>query len=84
MRSTILWIGVRFALAYLGVVRFTPLSVVLLLGAVIAAVLIDAHHRNETLLLANLGHSRWSVAAIAGSWALLLEVGLVWAMSLAA
>lgn len=84
VRSTILWVGIRFAMAWFDVVRFTPLAVAFLLGAVIAAVLADAHKRNEALLLANLGYSRWPVAVTAGAWTLLLELGLAWALVAAA
>lgn len=84
VRSTILWVGIRFAMVWFDVVRFTPLAVVVLLGAVIAAVLVDAHKRNEALLLADLGYSRWPVAVAAGAWVLLLELGLAWALGAAA
>lgn len=83
VRATILWVGIRFAMAWLKVIRFTPLAVVFLLGAVIAAVLVDAHKRNEALLLADLGYSRWPVAVTAGGWVLLLELGLAWTLAVA-
>ena len=77
LRGIAVWVGVRFAAAFVGITTPNGLQVLLILGAVGLAVRLDARRRNEDLFLANLGIAVWAIPALAIGPPLLIELFLV-------
>jgi hypothetical protein len=74
LRSILVWMGTRVALAFGGVLDPGLVVEASLVGILPAVVLFDARRRDEDLFLGNLGIPAWSVAAVAAPMVALLEV----------
>lgn len=74
LRSVLIWVGLRVALAF-GEVADPGLGTELaLLALVVGTVLLDARRRGEDLFLGNLGIPAWSIGLAALPVAALLEL----------
>jgi hypothetical protein len=74
LRSVIMWLGVRVALAFGSVTDPELATEVCLLPIVALAVVLDARRRGEDIFLGNLGIPAWSIALVALPIATLLEL----------
>ena len=68
VRSALIWLGVRFALAFFQLVVYGPVVAVGVVAVVVAILLADTRASHETVLVANLGFSGrhlavWACAA---------------------
>lgn len=73
VRGLLLWVAIRFGAAFLGIVRPSVPQLLLILGAVGVAVLLDARRREEDLFLGNLGIPTHGIVAASLPLPLLLE-----------
>ncbi len=73
VRGLLLWVAIRLGAAFLGIVRPNVPQLLLVLGAVGAAVLLDARRREEDLFLGNLGIPAGAIVATALPLPLLIE-----------
>ena len=81
LRGALVWIGLRFMLAFLsamgaraGSLEPAPLTQVGIIGAVALVVYLDARRRSEDLLLGNLGIGGGAIALVSALGATVLEV----------
>jgi len=73
LRTAVVWIGVRVALAFGGVANPGLVIEIALLPVVATVVLLDARRRGEDVFLGNLGIPAWSIAGVVVPIAALLE-----------
>jgi hypothetical protein len=76
IRGVLVWMGVRLALAFMGVLSPNVLEESIVLAVVCLAVFLDARRRDEDVFLGNLGISAGVIPCYALPLALLLEVVL--------
>lgn len=77
LRSAVVWLGVRAAVALLGGVDLALYASVAVVAVVSWLTYRDAYRRNEVLFLANLGVRGWVMAAFAAVPPAIFE-GVAW------